>query len=85
MQHMARSQGTNTMLEDKALAPRERTVVALPLDPRQPMVEGHPPDLRRPMGLEQEPRRQDRMLRMGAQRPRLRQLQAAMITQEDDS
>jgi len=94
---MERSHLTNTMLEDRALGPRERMVVALPLDPRQLiveghlldlrqlMVEGHPRDRRRPMDLELERCRQAHTLRMGAQCPRPRQPQAAMITQEDDS
>jgi len=80
---MARSQHTNTMSEDRALALRERTVVVLLLDPRQLMVEGHPRDRRRPMDLELEQCRQDHMLRMGAQCPR--HPQAAMVTQEIDS
>ena len=79
MPHMAPNQRTNTMLADRALVPRQRTLDALPLVPRRPMLEGLPQDRKRPTELERSHR--DPMQHMEALRLRPRD----MITQDDDS
>jgi hypothetical protein len=79
MLHMAPNRRTNTMLADRALVPRPRTLDALPLVPRRPTVlEGHPQDHKRPTELERC--HQDHMRHMEAQCPRPRD----MITQDDE-
>lgn len=80
MPHTAQNQFTNTMLEDRALVRRQRTLDALPLAPRPPMVEGR---LQDPKPLtELERCHQVHMLRTEARCPQPRQ--AMIITQDDD-
>jgi len=79
MPHMAPNQRMNTMPADRALVPRQRTLDALPLVPRRPMLEEHHQDLKRPTELERS--HQGHTQHMEVLRPRAQD----MITQDDDS